>query len=107
VIFSMISAAGVFFIRSFRSGGAASGTSFAGTEVRAENRTLRTQGCGTQFRCLLQQSAQDCLRGLGGFFFGVGYELFVGAFEVVDFGVVEVPDAGGYFVDYVVVVSYE
>ena len=36
--------------------------------------------------------------------FGVGDELFVGAFEVIDFAVAEVPDAGGDFVDDVVVV---
>jgi len=44
---------------------------------------------------------------LGGFFFGVGDEFFVGAFEVVDFAVAEMPDAGGDLVDYVVVVGDE
>src|SRR5579863_6506469 len=43
----------------------------------------------------------------GGFFFGVGYEFFVGAFEVVDFAVAEMPDAGGDLVDYIVVVGDE
>ena len=38
---------------------------------------------------------------------GVGYEFFVGAFEVVDFAALEMPDTGGYFVDYVVVVGYQ
>ena len=42
---------------------------------------------------------------LGGFSFGVGYELFVGAFEVVDFTVTEMPDACGDFIDDVVVVG--
>src|SRR5882757_3962553 len=44
---------------------------------------------------------------LGSFFLGVGDEFFVGAFEVVDFALVEVPDAGGYFVDYVVIVGHK
>src|ERR1700730_11972449 len=41
------------------------------------------------------------------FFLGVGQVFFVGALEIFDFSVFEVPDAGGHFVDYVVIVRYE
>src|SRR5579863_8410945 len=44
---------------------------------------------------------------LRGFFFCGGYEFGVGAFEVFDFVGVEMPDAGGDLVDYVVVVGYQ
>jgi len=39
-------------------------------------------------------------------FLGVGQVLFVRAFEVFDFAAFEMPDAGGDFVDDVVVVGY-
>jgi hypothetical protein len=44
--------------------------------------------------------------GGGGFWLGgVGFEFFVGAFEVFDVARSEVPDSRGYFVDYVFVVA--
>jgi len=45
--------------------------------------------------------------GLGGFAFLVGKEIGVGAFEIVDVTVVEVPDARGNFVEKIVVVGDE
>ncbi len=45
--------------------------------------------------------------GLGGFAFLVGEEIGVGALEIVDVTVVEVPDASGNFVEKIVVVGDE
>ncbi len=69
-----------------------------------KNKSSDRAEMGAQHACHGQAGcAPTFLRGL---FFGVGDEFFVGAFEVVDLAVAEVPDAGGYFVDYIVVVGY-
>jgi len=60
---------------------------------------------GTQ-QCLPAGGGLRPTRLLRGFFLGVGQVLFVGALEVFDFAAFEMPNAGGDFVDDVVVVSY-
>src|SRR5580704_1552068 len=51
------------------------------------------------------EAGGSLLDSLGGFGFGIGHEFFVGAFEVVDFAVAEMPDPRSYFIDDIVVVG--
>ena len=94
--------------------------SFAPTEVRRMGRAddgvargTATLGCALGFcfvicpcdtRAIPKRTAHKFLRG---FFFGCGYKFGVRTFEVFDFARVEMPDAGGDLVYYVVVVGDE
>jgi hypothetical protein len=39
--------------------------------------------------------------------FVLSEELLVGSFEILQPVVIEIPDSGGYFIDHIVIVSYE
>ena len=39
--------------------------------------------------------------------FGLSEELLVGSFEILQAVVIEIPDSGSYFIDHIVIVSYE
>jgi hypothetical protein len=83
-----------------------------GTLTYYHSRGWRVTGTGCEVDCLGTKehgqehgcAARDLL---GGFFFCGGYEFRVRSFEVFDLARVEMPDAGGYFVDYVMVVGDE
>lgn len=82
--------------------------------VRAEARIgFRKNACGPveEFLHCAELAMQFCLAHTGNslladFRFRCGNVLFIRTLEILDVSMVEVPDAGGYFVNYVVIVSH-